>query len=254
MKKAVFVLVAALIAAAATAVNARPARSADALQLNGVFKVTFHGVTCAAGTPATTHCYLWAGPGVVPGLGQASESYVAIVDGFGTSCAHAHWTAALTVAGRGELDAAMQIPGCANQDSPNNVPATFTITGGTGTYAGAIGSGTLTSKPTETGPGSGTSTDIWSGTLSVDGLSFDTTPPTINGARTLHLQAKTTNGRRVRYALTATDPVDGNLPVTCRPRSGSRFPIGRTRVTCAATDTEGNTAIATFTVTVTHVR
>jgi hypothetical protein len=35
-----------------------------------------------------------------------------------------------------------------------------------------------------------------------------------------------------------------------RPRSGSRFRVGRTRVTCSATDTSANTRKATFTVTV----
>jgi hypothetical protein len=84
----------------------------------------------------------------------------------------------------------------------------------------------------------------------VPGLAFDTTPPTLSGARNLHLKATTARGARATYKLTATDSVDGNLPVACHPTSGSRFRVGRTLVTCTAIDRDGNTATATFTVTV----
>jgi HYR domain len=40
------------------------------------------------------------------------------------------------------------------------------------------------------------------------------------------------------------------VAVKCRPRSGSFFRRGRTSVTCSATDANGNTATATFVVTV----
>jgi hypothetical protein len=53
---------------------------------------------------------------------------------------------------------------------------------------------------------------------------------------------------RVTYAVHASDAVDGTVPVSCRPRSGSRFRIGRTVVRCSATDSSGNTATARFTV------
>jgi HYR domain len=240
----------ALTGLAASTANAGRAHTLDTLQLDAVFAVAFHGVDCPSASPVTTYCFLWAGPGTVPGLGQAQESYTAIVDGFGSACAHAHWTWTLTVADKGEIDANMQIPGCANQNSPSNVPATFTITHSTGTYTGATGSGTLTSDPRETGPGIGTSTDTWRGTLNVPGLNFDTTPPTITGAHNLAATAKTAPGARVSYTLNASDPADGNLPVTCRPASGTRFHIGRTTVTCKTTDNDGNTATARFTVTV----
>jgi hypothetical protein len=243
-----------LALAAASAVRAVPTRSLDTLNLHGAFKVAFHPAACPAGTPVNTSCYLWAGRGVVPGLGSARESYVAILEGVGTTCAHAHWTAVMTVSGKGTLDAGMQIPGCADQNSPVNPPATFTITGGTGELAGATGSGTLTSQPHELGAGSGTSTDTWRGTVTVAGLTFDTTPPKLAGAHSLHIRARTKRGARARYHLTASDPVDGRLHVTCHPRSGSRFHIGRTRVTCRATDKDGNSATARFKVTVTRAR
>ncbi len=49
----------------------------------------------------------------------------------------------------------------------------------------------------------------------------------------------------------AVDAVEGAVPVTCTPASGSMFPIGDTPVTCSAADTAGNTATAAFTV---HVK
>ncbi|MEU1785511.1 VWA domain-containing protein [Streptomyces sparsogenes] len=59
------------------------------------------------------------------------------------------------------------------------------------------------------------------------------------------------NGTKVDFTATAEDTVDGELPVTCAPASGSLFPIGTTEVTCTATDSSGNTGsdTATFTVT-----
>ena len=51
---------------------------------------------------------------------------------------------------------------------------------------------------------------------------------------------------------TATDDVDGTVPVLCAPASGSIFPLGTTTVTCTATDSAGNIASGNFTVTVTY--
>jgi sugar lactone lactonase YvrE len=59
------------------------------------------------------------------------------------------------------------------------------------------------------------------------------------------------DGAAVSYASpTATDDVDGPVPVVCVPASGSVFPPGTSTVTCTASDAAGNTAQASFTVTV----
>ncbi|MFE6775590.1 HYR domain-containing protein [Streptomyces sp. NPDC057702] len=62
--------------------------------------------------------------------------------------------------------------------------------------------------------------------------------------------ARDDSGVRITFPATAVDQVDGSLPVTCDPPSGSLFPVGRTAVTCTATDSAGNegTGSATFTV------
>jgi hypothetical protein len=57
-------------------------------------------------------------------------------------------------------------------------------------------------------------------------------------------------GAKVTFAVTATDLVDGDVPVTCTPASGSQFGIGTTIVTCRATDTHQNTGTTTVPVTV----
>jgi HYR domain len=97
----------------------------------------------------------------------------------------------------------------------------------------------------------GRGTETWTGTLAVPGLEFDVTPPTLSGARSKTVRApKRARRIRVIYKVTASDAVDGQLPVSCEPRSGARFPIGRTFVTCKATDSSGNTRGARFVVTV----
>jgi hypothetical protein len=52
----------------------------------------------------------------------------------------------------------------------------------------------------------------------------------------------------VTFTATATDNIDGTLPVVCTPASGSTFDLGETIVDCRATDTHANTGSASFTV------
>src|SRR6185369_14904141 len=51
----------------------------------------------------------------------------------------------------------------------------------------------------------------------------------------------------VTFTITATDNCPG-VTTVCTPASGSCFPVGTTTVTCTATDTSGNTATCSFTV------
>ncbi len=54
----------------------------------------------------------------------------------------------------------------------------------------------------------------------------------------------------LRYAVSAYDVVDGTIPTSCTPASGSTVTVGATGITCTAVDSSGNGAVATFTVTV----
>lgn len=80
----------------------------------------------------------------------------------------------------------------------------------------------------------------------------DKTPPTITGVPANQtMEATSPGGAEFAFTLpTATDVVDGSCPVNCTPASGSTFAIGTTIVTCSASDTIGNTASRSFTVTV----
>jgi hypothetical protein len=80
----------------------------------------------------------------------------------------------------------------------------------------------------------------------------DTTAPSVTPPAPVTDSSADTGGKAVSYgAATAVDIVDGSVPTTCSPPSGSTFAIGTTTVTCTATDSHGNTGSATFTVTVT---
>ena len=64
-------------------------------------------------------------------------------------------------------------------------------------------------------------------------------------------EANGPSGTVVTYTPpSATDTVDGGLPVDCNPASGATFPLGPTTVTCSATNSSHQTATATFGVTV----
>jgi hypothetical protein len=84
------------------------------------------------------------------------------------------------------------------------------------------------------------------------GTSADTTAPVISDVPAdTTVPATSAQGASVTYtAPTAQDQVDGNVPVKCSPISGTIFPLGTTTVSCTATDNSGNTASASFTVTV----
>jgi hypothetical protein len=83
-----------------------------------------------------------------------------------------------------------------------------------------------------------------------DDTQGDISPPAITVPANITLPATGTAGAVVTFTTSAQDAVDGVRPTTDTPASGSFFPIGTTLVTATATDTAGNTASRTFTVTV----
>ncbi|MBI4265749.1 MAG: Ig-like domain repeat protein, partial [Acidobacteria bacterium] len=83
----------------------------------------------------------------------------------------------------------------------------------------------------------------------------DTTAPSFSGVPSdITTPATSLGGAAVSYATpTASDVVDGTVPVSCTPASESTFAIGTITVTCTATDAATNSASTTFTVTVTKL-
>ena len=78
----------------------------------------------------------------------------------------------------------------------------------------------------------------------------DQTPPVITVPSPISAQAEGPPGTAVAFTATAVDAVDGSVPATCSPASGSVFSVGPTTVHCSAQDAHGNSATKTFTVTV----
>ena len=204
--------------------------------------------TCPPGSPPDADlCAARTGSGAVRGLGEVSETYTFFVQE--GDCDHIfETTVRLEVAGKGELQLAVDRYRGECIESALILSRAFTITGGSGIYAGASGGGTVNHQAVATPSGS-SGTDTWTGTLNVPGLEFDVTPPTLSGAVNRTVRARKGSKRaRVTYRVTASDAVDGSVPVSCRPRSGSRFRIGRTLVKCSATDTSANAKTGRFRV------
>ena len=204
-----------------------------------------------------TDCAARTVDGPFPGLGKVTASYTFQMDLGSGSCPSGLGKALaypirLEVAGKGAIDLAVsEAPECIAIEPVRTQTQAFTVTGGTGSYAGASGSGTLErvlGAPVDDGRHGH---ETWKGTLTVRGLEFDLVAPKLVGAKSRTVVPPRRAKRvRVKFAVTATDDVDGSVLVTCRPRSGSRFPIGRTRVRCSATDRSANAAKTSFRITV----
>ena len=217
---------------------------------------------CSPGSPKSLECPARTGEGPAPGLGAVTEAYAYLVHRGPPLCSGDDervlgYPVRWVVANKGEIEFTLaEDPRCI-PPSPavETVGQSFTVTGGTGIYAGASGSGTVTRA---LGPSTGSTFrgfETWTGTLSVPGLDFNIAPPVLTGATNKTVKAKKgAKSARVTFQVTAQDDKGGALSATCLPRSGSRFRIGRTVVNCTATDTSANTTNASFRVTVRRTR
>jgi hypothetical protein len=219
---------------------------------------------CPPATPSTIDCHPHpGGPALVPGLGRVRQEYlypVVVVPPAAECRARdglnlADYSARLIVERKGEITLSVKgIDDCLlgpPSDTIVNNTQSFTVTGGSGVYAGASGGGTVEHVAGRNAAGHAVGSDLWEGTLVVSGLAFDLAAPTIRGAAAKIVRAaRGARTARVTFAVSADDDVDGRLPALCKPGPGTRFKLGTTRVTCSAADTSGNAATAAFAVTV----
>jgi hypothetical protein len=112
-------------------------------------------------------------------------------------------------------------------------------------YSGlADGSHTFTVKAVDAASNSNTASLTWS---------IDATPPVINGpASAIDVEADGPSGGNATYSVSASDNGAPLLPsqLSCSPKSGSKFPLGETSVSCTARDAAGNVATSSFLVVV----
>lgn len=64
----------------------------------------------------------------------------------------------------------------------------------------------------------------------------------------IRVEATSPDGAYVEFKVTAEDTIDGELPVSCDPKSGSLFPVGETTVQCIAVDSSLNEGRGEFVV------
>jgi HYR domain len=267
-----FVVGLTLVAATAAAPAASgPQLVAGSLDFEASFGLVTDPAPCPAGvSPAMTECRARIGSGFVRGLGIVSMSYFWPL-GLGPPTCPTEFakllatTGRLIVAGKGEITFTIAEgarclwfpagPGpyygplpSETGTQPRNEPQEFTITGGTGPFAAASGTGKLGQRWFNWARVPDVGGETWTGTLEVPGLAFDVTPPTLSGATAKTFRAPKERAKRVRvtFKVTATDDVDGAVPVLCVPGSGSRVPVGRWTVRCEATDSSDNTGKAAF--------
>ena len=216
-----------------------------------------NAVPCPPGSPASLLCPAGTGEGVVIGLGAVTETYTVLLHRGPPFCPEGTtkrlgYPSRWVVANKGEIYFAVaESAQCFGEFDLGTSTLAFTVTGGTGIYAGASGGGTVLQVASPSSDGKYRGVREWNGTLTVPGFDFDLTAPTFTGVANKTAKAKKgARFARVTFQVAAQDDRDGALPVTCVPRSGSRFRIGRTRVVCTATDTSANRRAAAFTVTV----
>jgi hypothetical protein len=191
--------------------------------------------------PGAIECFVQTANAAVPGLGHTTLNSTLLVEQGPGSCPPGELSG--TLAAGGDTVSFSGTTDCV----PAQGTATFqySITSGSGHLAGASGSGHLDySFASDT-----TARYSWNGTLAVPGYSFDTTPPVFSGIhKRLTRVGRRAKRARVRYAVAASDDVDGAVSATCRPASGSWFRLGATAVHCSASDAHANVARASFRV------
>jgi Bacterial Ig domain/HYR domain len=195
-----------------------------------------------------------------PAAGQAgSYPNVSINATDGTTSVSQSFT--ITVAAQAPQDT---VPPVLTLPSNMTVAAT-SASGAVATFTATANDAVDGSRPVSCSPASGSTFPIATTTVSCS--ASDTHSNTATGSFTVTVQdivkpvltlpanmtvaATSASGAVVTFTASASDAIDGSRPVSCTPASGSTFPVATTTVNCSASDTHGNTASGSFTVTVT---
>jgi hypothetical protein len=79
----------------------------------------------------------------------------------------------------------------------------------------------------------------------------DAAPPVITTSGNVTVPATSPEGAVAKFTAAGRDKLDGDLPAFCTPASGAMFPVGKTTVSCWASNSLGKLKNTTLTVTVT---
>lgn len=79
------------------------------------------------------------------------------------------------------------------------------------------------------------------------------TPPKLKVPDSVTAEPQSRAGANVVFETSGADWKEQTLPVVCSPASGTLFRLGRTRVSCTATDRRHQTTARSFPVTVEHL-
>jgi len=130
------------------------------------------------------------------------------------------------------------------------VAGSFATTHGMGTARGRHMAASLPSGDVVVAGGLGSCCSTLSTAELFSPTYVDDQPPVITVPSDITVGAYDSAGNYVYYQASATDNSDANPALSCLPASGSLFPVGTTTVSCQSTDSWGNSATASFQVTV----
>jgi hypothetical protein len=173
MKLAVGVLCAC--ASLATAAGLAAARHASTVPLNVTLHATWDPAkNCPPGVPvmvggSLSPCFLIRAHAAFPGLGNVTvRESVGFLDAL-SKCMTVKSSIVLAVGTRGEVHADGKTRRCVDPNGDVTI-VPFKITGGTGAFTSATGSGTITvTDARETGRGNGDQKEAWKGKLTFSG-------------------------------------------------------------------------------------
>ena len=148
-----------VLGGAVSAAHPEPART---VLLNGILHVTWKRTACPVGTPGHESCLLEVGRGAMTGLGKSTERYILVLSKRDTRCPQVRFNVALTLTGKGTIDATATSVRCVKLRADVTTVA-FTIVGGTDAFTSASGGGSIS----ESRPGVGAQTDTWRGRVAL---------------------------------------------------------------------------------------